>query len=71
MQMFFEHAGRILHRHLVAGEGNQLAAARLMERVQWGAFGLRFVARQHSGTLKGSGEQPPNDLQESPICRCA
>ena len=33
MQMLLQHAGRILHRHLIAGEGNHLAAARDMERV--------------------------------------
>ena len=38
MQVLLQHAGRVLHRHLVAREGNQLAAARHMERVQWGAF---------------------------------
>ena len=38
VQVFFEHAGRELHRHLIASEGNQLAAARHMERVQRRAF---------------------------------
>ena len=71
MQMLLQHAGRVLHRHLVAGEGNQLAAARHVERVQWGAFQGSFIARQHSGTLKGSGDQPPKNPKESPICRCA
>ena len=71
VQVFFEHAGRVLHRHLVAREGNQLAAARHMERVQGGAFQGRFVACQHSGTLMGSGDQPPKNPKESPICRCA
>ena len=69
--MLGQNAGRVLHRHVVAREGNHLAAARHMERVQGGTFELRFVARQHSGTLKGSGDQPPKNPKESPICRCA
>ena len=32
--VFPEHAGGVLHRHLIAGERNHLAAARHMERVQ-------------------------------------
>ena len=38
MQMLLEHAGWVLHRHLVAGEGDHLAAARHMERVERGAL---------------------------------
>ena len=38
MQVLLQDASRILHRHLVAREGNHFAAARHMERVQWGAF---------------------------------
>ena len=66
MQMLLEHAGRVLHRHLVAREGNHFAAARHMERVQGGAFKGEFVARQHSGTLRGSGDQPPKTRKKAP-----
>ena len=34
MQMLLQHAGRVLHRHLVAGERHHLAAARDMQRVK-------------------------------------
>jgi hypothetical protein len=37
VEMLLQDAGRELHRHLIAREGNQLAAARHMERVQRGA----------------------------------
>ena len=59
MQVFPEHAGGVLHRHFIAGEGNQLAATRHMERVQRGTFQRRLVARKHPEALKGSrGEVP-------------
>ena len=38
MQMFPEHAGSELHRHVIAGKGHHLAAACDMQRVQRGAF---------------------------------
>ena len=71
MQVLLQHAGRVLHRHLVAREGNQLAAARHMERVQGGAFKGRFVARQHPSGPHGFRRPAPEKPKESPICRCA
>ena len=66
MQMLPEHARRLLHRHVVAREGNHLAATHHMERVQRGVFQGRFVARQHSGTLWGFGDQPPKTIKKAP-----
>ena len=38
MQVFPEHAGCVLHRHVIAGERHHFAAARHMEGVQRGVF---------------------------------
>ena len=38
VQVFPQHAGGVLHRHVIAGERHHLAAARQMQRMQRGAF---------------------------------
>ena len=56
MEVFPEHPGCVLHRHVIARERHHLAAARDMQRVQRGAFQLGWrgrlvVARKHQGAL--------------------
>jgi hypothetical protein len=52
VQVFLQHAGRVLHRHLVARERNQLAAQRDMQRVERGSSqGIGVVARKHHRAL--------------------
>ncbi len=71
MQVFPEHAGCELHRHVIAGERHHLAAAGHMQRVQRGAFQLGLVvARKHHGAL-AVPEDNSSKTRRSPICRCA
>ena len=67
MQMFPQHTGRILHRHLIAGERHHLAAARQMQGVQGSSpqFGL-LVARQHLKPSRFPGDNSPRNLQKAP-----
>src|SRR6478752_10877832 len=67
MQMFPQYAGRILHRHLIAGERHHLAAARQMQGVQGSSaqFGL-LVARKHLKPSRFPGDNSPRNLQKAP-----
>ncbi len=67
MQMFPEHAGGILHRHVVAGERHHFAAQGHMQRMQGGVFQGRLritivLVRKHHGSPRGfGGDQPPQN----------
>ncbi len=85
VQMFPEHAGAVLHRHLVACERHHLAATRDMQRVKRGPFQGRIegslcvrrlcVGRFGVGRhLADSGRRSrthSSKTRRSPICRCA
>ncbi len=76
LQMFLHDAGRILHRHVIAGEGHHAGAERQMQRMQRGFLegssivqrrlrGLRleFHARaQTSGAVAPCHFEPPLSL---------
>ena len=59
VQMFPEHAARVLHRHVIARERHHLAAALQMQRVerrfQKSCFG---VVRKHRGPSWSTGTIP-------------
>ena len=67
MQVFPEHAGCELHRHLIAGERHHLAAAGRVQRVQRGGFQRGMVvARKHHWALVVPGDQFPGKPIEAP-----
>ncbi len=68
MQMFLQHAGGVLHRHVIAGERHHLAAARHMQGVQRGAFQgeSRSSRASITGPSRFSGENPSKTRQKAP-----
>ncbi len=71
MKVLLQHAGCILHRHVIAGERHHFAAAGEVQRMERGAFqGRIVVARKHHRALAVPGENSPKTCR-SPICRCA
>ena len=67
MEMLLQHAGRILHGHVIARERHHLGAERHMQRVKGRAFqGILVVARKHHGALAVPRDDSPTDTIEAP-----
>ena len=71
MQVFPEHAGGELHRHVVAGERHHLAAAGHVQRMQRGGFQCGFGRRaQASWDPRGSRGEFLENLSKPHLSLC-
>ncbi len=70
VQMFLQHPGSVLHRHVVAGERHHFGPARQMQRVQWRLLqerrGGRSIGRKHHGALTDLSRTIPSKDSEKP-----